>query len=178
MGFVARFIGWLWRRFADYQSASVLLDMLDIKTLLAGVVGGVGMLIFGATNDAWSAPGVILAALIAGACVALITVGLRFFFAQKNSSARDLTGQAISDEIPLHTAASEAYGATRGTIVSEMAERGTDQKHGINVLTWYATYMAVTFNAPNLWWVQSVNATRLVVYRRVFQSPRSFVGVD
>jgi hypothetical protein len=27
-------------------------------------------------------------------------------------------------------------------------------------------------------WVQSVNATRLVVYRRVFQSPRSFVGVD
>jgi len=33
-------------------------------------------------------------------------------------------------------------------------------------------------NAPYLVWVQSVNATRLVVYRRVFQSPRSCVGVD
>src|SRR5262245_36889535 len=32
-------------------------------------------------------------------------------------------------------------------------------------------------NVCNRGWVQSVNATRLVVYRRVFQSPRSFVGV-
>jgi len=33
-------------------------------------------------------------------------------------------------------------------------------------------------NVRNWQWVQSDNATRLVVYRLVFQSPRSFVGVD
>src|SRR5262245_17170982 len=38
--------------------------------------------------------------------------------------------------------------------------------------------LELTRGKRNWGWVQSVNATRLVVYRRVFQSPRSFVGVD
>ena len=38
--------------------------------------------------------------------------------------------------------------------------------------------VCVPYGMTALGWVQSVNATRLVVYRRVFQSPRSFVGVD
>lgn len=58
------------------------------------------------------------------------------------------TPEAQQETIPLHIAASEAYGATRGTIVSGMAESGEDPKYGINALTWYATYMAVTFKAP------------------------------
>jgi hypothetical protein len=69
----------------------------------------------------------------------------------KFDDARELTrpqDYPRDEHIPLHVAASEAYGATRGTIVSEMAERGEDPKHHINVLTWYATYMAVTFKAP------------------------------
>jgi hypothetical protein len=65
------------------------------------------------------------------------------------SKRRNFESKEILDDlIPFHLAASEAYGATRGTIVSGMAESGDDPKYGINVLTWYATYMAVTFKAP------------------------------
>lgn len=77
MGILARFLGWVWRRWADYNLIVALLDVLDFKTGLSALIGGVLMTIFGATNMGWSPQGVVLAALVAAACVALIVIALR-----------------------------------------------------------------------------------------------------
>ena len=81
MGILARAFGWLWRRWADYQSGVAILDLLDLKTAVGAGVGFVAMTFFGATNEEWSAPGVVLAALIAAACVTIIIVLFRIFLA-------------------------------------------------------------------------------------------------
>jgi hypothetical protein len=95
--------------------------------------------------DVW-----VYAVLIAAAFAALVYFVIKLIDrAHAGHKERELEPRgAINDEIPLHIAASEAYGATRGTIVSEMAERGESPQYKINVLTWYATYMAVVFKAP------------------------------
>jgi hypothetical protein len=77
MGLFARLFGWLWRRWGDYQSVVAILDLLDLKTALGGVFGFVAMIFFGATNMDWSPPAVLLAALAAGALVAIIMVAVR-----------------------------------------------------------------------------------------------------
>jgi hypothetical protein len=76
MGAIARLLGWVWRRWADYNSVVALLDLLDWKTGIVAIVAGVAMTFFGA-NSAWSAPGVVLAALAASACLATISVAFR-----------------------------------------------------------------------------------------------------
>jgi hypothetical protein len=80
MGVFARVLGFVWKRWADYQSVVALLDLLDFKTAFAGGLGFVGMTFFGATNMDWSAPAVVLAALTAGGLVSFIMVGVRLFW--------------------------------------------------------------------------------------------------
>lgn len=77
MGVIARFLGWAWRRWGDYQSVVAILDLLDLKTSIFGALGFIAMMFVGATNTDWSAPGVVIAALVAGACVAIIAVAVR-----------------------------------------------------------------------------------------------------
>ena len=77
MSFVFRWIGYVWRRWGDYQSAQALWDLIDAKTRLLALAGVVGMSFLGASNTSWSAPGVVLASLIAGACIALIIIGAK-----------------------------------------------------------------------------------------------------
>lgn len=77
MGIIARIIGWVWRRFADYNTLVALLDLIDAKTIVPVVVAWVGMMFFGATNTKWSAPGVIVAACVVGACVGIIVIAAR-----------------------------------------------------------------------------------------------------
>jgi hypothetical protein len=77
MGIVARVLGWVWRRWADYQSVVAILDVLDFKTAIGGGVGFVAMTFLGATNMEWSAPTVVLAGLVAGALVSIILVAVR-----------------------------------------------------------------------------------------------------
>jgi hypothetical protein len=79
MGSVVRLIRWAWNRWADYQSVVAIFDLLDAKTIAGGVGGFLAMMVFGATNPDWSAPTVVLAALIAGACVAVICAAIRWF---------------------------------------------------------------------------------------------------
>jgi len=66
MGLIVRALGWLWRRWADYNSVVAVLDLLDWKTSLWALFGGFGMTVVGATNMQWSAQAVILAAILAG----------------------------------------------------------------------------------------------------------------
>jgi hypothetical protein len=77
MGIIARFLGWVWRRWADYQSVVAILDVLDFKTAIGGGVGFVAMTFLGATNMEWSAPTVALAGLAAGALVSIILIAVR-----------------------------------------------------------------------------------------------------
>jgi hypothetical protein len=78
MGIVARIIGWVWRRFADYNTLIALLDLIDAKTIVPIVVAWIGMMFFGATNTEWSAPGVVVTACVVGACVGIIVIAVRF----------------------------------------------------------------------------------------------------
>jgi hypothetical protein len=80
MGIMARILGFVWRRWADYQSVVALADVLDIKTAIGGAFGFLGMTFIGATNMNWSAPTVILAALAAGALVSIIMMSVRMFW--------------------------------------------------------------------------------------------------
>ncbi|MET4065923.1 hypothetical protein ABID58_000697 [Bradyrhizobium sp. S3.2.6] len=81
MGLVARAIRWLWKRWSDYQSVVAILDILDLKTAIGGLLGFIGMTLFGATNMQWSPPAVILAGLVAGALVSVILVATRLWWA-------------------------------------------------------------------------------------------------
>ena len=78
MGIVGRIIGWVWRRFADYNTLIALLDLIDAKTIVPIVAAWIGMMFFGATNTEWSAPGVVVAACVVGACVGIIVIAVRF----------------------------------------------------------------------------------------------------
>lgn len=79
MGILARILRFVWARWADYNSFVALLELFDWKTGLFGVIGGVAMIFFGATNTAWSPQGVVLAALIAAACISIIVIAFRIF---------------------------------------------------------------------------------------------------
>jgi hypothetical protein len=107
MGVLARFLGFIWKRWADYQSVVALLDVLDFKTAVVGGLAFVGMTFFGATNMDWSAPAVVLAALGAGALVSFIMVAVRLFWrlepakATKETSASDSAGvNDFASDIP------------------------------------------------------------------------------
>jgi hypothetical protein len=78
MGILARIIRFVWRRWADYNSFVAILDLFDWKTGFFSFVGFWAMIVFGATNDSWSPQGIVLAALIAAACVSLIVIAFRF----------------------------------------------------------------------------------------------------
>jgi hypothetical protein len=82
MGLVARLIRFFWARWADYNSGIAILDLFDWKTTIFAAVGGVAMTMFGATNMAWSVQGVVLAAVVAAACIAIIVVAIRFLLWQ------------------------------------------------------------------------------------------------
>jgi hypothetical protein len=96
MGILARLLGWVWRRWADYNLVVALLDVLDFKTGLTALIGGLLMTIFGATNMGWSPQGVVLAALVAAACIALIVIAIRLIL----GGVRPKEGQGASKDNP------------------------------------------------------------------------------
>jgi hypothetical protein len=96
MGLIARILGWAWRRWADYNSFVAILELLDWKTGLSAIIGGLVMMVFGATNLDWSPQTVVLAALVAAACVAVISVAVRFFLAMPAFSTNGATHTAPS----------------------------------------------------------------------------------
>jgi hypothetical protein len=75
-------MGYAWRRWGDYQSAQALWNLFDAKTLLSAIVSFIGMIFFGASNHAWSAPGVVLAALAAAAFVSIIVLVLKIIISR------------------------------------------------------------------------------------------------
>lgn len=70
-------LGWLWRRFGDVATLDFLLQLLDYKTGVVGLVGVVLTLFVSATNFDWSPQLVFLAALFGGACVAAMFAFIR-----------------------------------------------------------------------------------------------------
>jgi hypothetical protein len=80
MGILARLLRWLWRRWADYNSLVALLDLLDWKTTLIAIGGGVVTVFAFATRTDWSWQIVLLYALVATACIAIISVAIRSFW--------------------------------------------------------------------------------------------------
>lgn len=87
MGIAFRILRWLWRRISDASTLQSILDALDYKTWLPGIIGFAAMMLFGATNYDWSPQAVILAALAAGAFISIIALAIRvLFFAAKGSS--------------------------------------------------------------------------------------------
>lgn len=104
MGILARVLGFVWRRWADYQSVVAILDVLDIKTAVGGGLGFLGMIFIGATNMNWSAPTVILAALAAGALVSIIMVAVRIFWRlepKKSAHAQQQNEFATTEARPI-----------------------------------------------------------------------------
>ena len=105
MGLLLRGIRWIWNRIGDAYTVADLADLFDLKTAGIAILGFLGMLIFGSANYEWSPQTILLAALIAGACVAIIVIALRFvvgaFHApastakknQKNQSRRELAAR-------------------------------------------------------------------------------------
>jgi hypothetical protein len=79
MGVLARILRICWARWADYNSFVAILDLFDCKTGFFGLISTVAMIFIGATNPAWSPQGIVLAALVAGACVSLIVIAFRIF---------------------------------------------------------------------------------------------------
>ncbi len=126
MGTILRFVRWIWRRWSDYRGADALLDLLDWKVGIISAIGAVVMLFFGATNQAWSAPGVVLAALIAAACIAVIAVGIRAFFLPPiapPSLSKPSQADVANEWMPLSDAAAQLYGEVRGTTLAKLNER-------------------------------------------------------
>jgi hypothetical protein len=110
MGILARMLGFIWRRWADYQSVVAILDVLDLKTAVGGSLGFVGMIFVGATNMGWSAPTVLLAALAAGALVSITMVAIRIFWrlkptksvlveTQQNEFSADIPNVRVADDM-------------------------------------------------------------------------------
>lgn len=79
MGILARFLRFVWARWADYNSFVAILDLLDWKTGFFALFSFIGMIFFGAANSAWSTQGVFLAALFVAACVSVIVIAIRVF---------------------------------------------------------------------------------------------------
>jgi hypothetical protein len=77
MGIIGRVAGFLWRRWADYNSLLALLDILDAKTVWSVVIAWVAMILFGSTNTGWSPQAVVIGAFVVAACVAVIVVVIR-----------------------------------------------------------------------------------------------------
>ena len=103
MGVIARFLGWLWRRWADYNSVVSLLDLFDWKTGVWALFAAAGMMLFGSTNTAWSPQAVLLAVLAAAACVSVIVIAVRLVW--KKDAATPSTGRSASGGIadwPIH----------------------------------------------------------------------------
>jgi hypothetical protein len=98
MGIVARIFAALWRRWGDYQSVVAILDLLDLKTAIVALVGSLAMIFIGSTDYSWSAPAVILAAIIAGAGLSIIFIALRL--ALVIFSRRKVENEKLS-EVPL-----------------------------------------------------------------------------
>ena len=113
MGLLLRGIGWFWRRYADYNTAVSLLDLLDLKTAVAGCVAWVATLIYGATNSAWSSQKVVVAAFIVAACVAIIVVACRFISLPRHSAQRSPISAPslaqVEDNLAADIDASEAF---------------------------------------------------------------------
>jgi hypothetical protein len=96
MGLVLRLLQWLWRRISDINTAADLLDFFDLKTGLFAAVAFVAMMVLGATNFDWSAPGIVLAAILAGAGIAVIVIALRMILAAR-STAQKIGDATVSD---------------------------------------------------------------------------------
>jgi hypothetical protein len=97
MGILARLVGFIWRRWADYQSVVALLDVLDFKTAIGGGLGFVIMTFIGATNMDWSAPAVVLAALAAGALVSIILVAVRVLWRTMPAKTAEEANTNVAD---------------------------------------------------------------------------------
>jgi hypothetical protein len=85
MGALLRVLLWTWHRISDAFTLSDLLDLFDLKSAVVAALGFVAMMIFGATNYGWSAPAVVLASLIAAACVSVIFIAARITIAMFKS---------------------------------------------------------------------------------------------
>jgi hypothetical protein len=98
MGILARILRAIWARWADYNNFIAVLDLLDWKTGLVGLIGAVAMIFFGATNSAWSIQGIVLASLVAGACISLIVIAVRIFIIGRSMKVRRV---GIVEDTPL-----------------------------------------------------------------------------
>ena len=86
MGIVARILGFIWKRWADYQSVVAILDALDLKTAVTADIAFVAMMFFGSTNMQWSPPAVVLAALAAAAFVSVTLVSIRMLWRSRSAT--------------------------------------------------------------------------------------------
>jgi hypothetical protein len=103
MGQVLRLFRFLWARWADYNSAVAVLDMVDWKTGLWAAIAWVATIMFGATNMQWSPQMVVVAAFVVAACMAIIVAVVRLISFQHPSFAEkriNVVADDIWDELP------------------------------------------------------------------------------
>lgn len=80
MGIVARVIGWIWRRWGDWQSVVAILDAVDLKTWALGILTVVVTFLWGVLYNEMTPIQIYLYALGAGAFVVVICAGIRFLW--------------------------------------------------------------------------------------------------
>lgn len=96
MSLIARALSWLWKRWSDYQSVIAILDILDLKTAIGGLLGFFGMTLFGATNMQWSPQAVLLAGLGGGAFVSITLVAIRLWWRIGSQKADRITSASTN----------------------------------------------------------------------------------
>jgi hypothetical protein len=144
-----RFWKWYDRAARVDFGATIVGWFFDWKAWIAGIIGGTGggiTYLVAAIRGRDPLDVTTLALVVAAALIVSVYFGISLL--ARFNHPEKVTNKTVDEHVPLHVAAAEAYGATRGTIVSKMAESRADPKLSINVLTWYAIYMAVTFKAP------------------------------
>jgi hypothetical protein len=109
MGIIGRLLGFLWRRWADYNSLMALLDLFDAKTWIPVIIAWVAMIFIGSTNTSWSPQGVVVAAFVVAACVAIIIVAVRLLLQGSAKPPSVATATAIPDEPINYIDASVAF---------------------------------------------------------------------
>jgi hypothetical protein len=110
MGILARLAAILWRRWADYNSVVALLDLLDLKTAAGVGFAWLAMIFVGATNTSWSPQGVIVAAFVVAACVAVvIVVGRILLWPAAKPEKPQVASTSLSATPEADIGASDAY---------------------------------------------------------------------
>jgi hypothetical protein len=74
---VFKLLGYLWRRFGDYQSAIALAELFGFKGAIVTFFGGAVSFILGSLNNDWSPAAIWLAALSGATFAAIIYIAFR-----------------------------------------------------------------------------------------------------